>query len=194
MGLIFNVIGFVSGYIFIFLCFASLACGLYYLALLAEEYTVLTKKIIKWTIIGVEVLHLLCLFEFPFAYVAVGSASHAMYALLLQDFPFIELGSLKLILAVVSAFINHFVWFKFFSHVHFNVIHTMGFLVTMVWVVPFAFFTSTTVNDYVLPSGESEAAVNSPRSVNLLIASTNMVMATWDRFKGAAIPSLGKHR
>lgn len=51
----------VSAVFMIFFLCACLACGLYYLAELIEEYTRLTKKLILWTIRVVLVVHVLLL-------------------------------------------------------------------------------------------------------------------------------------
>ena len=72
----------------------------------------------RWSVVGVEVLHVLMWIDgFPFSFLLVGVLCHALYAMLLQDFPFIELGSPKLILSVIAVFINHYCWFHFFMQV-----------------------------------------------------------------------------
>lgn len=49
--MIFAIVSYVSLYIGLAFCALCLAAGLYYLAELAEEYTVLTYKILKYLVI-----------------------------------------------------------------------------------------------------------------------------------------------
>ncbi len=57
-----------------------------------EEYTVLTKKIIRYVIVTAIVVHVLLLLmeNLPVVYVLVGLAAHTCYLSLLSTFPFIE--------------------------------------------------------------------------------------------------------
>ncbi len=72
------------------------ACGLYYAAELAEEYASATKKVIAWAVAIVMALHVALGFEkFPLPLLAGGLACHGMYALLLRDFPNVEIFSVK---------------------------------------------------------------------------------------------------
>ncbi|KAJ3393502.1 erv26 super protein [Lobulomyces angularis] len=73
----------------------SLACGLYYLAELVEEHTVMTKKIIRWTTYSILLLHSLLLFldGLPFIQTVISMACLGWYSLLLPNFPIIELSN-----------------------------------------------------------------------------------------------------
>ncbi|XP_052538171.1 protein TEX261 [Tympanuchus pallidicinctus] len=79
----------------------AIAAGLYYLAELVEEYTVVTRRIIKYMIcFSTAVLLGLYLFErFPGAMVAVGLFTNLVYFGLLQSFPFILLTSPNFLLS-----------------------------------------------------------------------------------------------
>ncbi|KAF0427353.1 DUF396-domain-containing protein [Gigaspora margarita] len=88
----------------------SLACGLYYLAEFVEEYTVLTRKIIK-NVTGVVVaIHiLLWMFDdFPFWRIIFSVMCHGVYTLNLKTFPFISLTSIQFIASCVLVLIDHF--------------------------------------------------------------------------------------
>jgi len=64
-----------------------------------EEYTVLTKKIIRyiiWTVMGIHVV-LLFVEDFPMMYIFIGLAAHMLYYSLLSTFPFTELKDPKFI-------------------------------------------------------------------------------------------------
>ncbi|NWZ88379.1 TX261 protein, partial [Poecile atricapillus] len=77
------------------------AAGLYYLAELIEEFTVLTKRIIKYMIwFSSAVLVGLYLFErFPAFLVGMGLFTNLVYFGLLRTFPFIVLTSSNFILS-----------------------------------------------------------------------------------------------
>ena len=62
------------------------------MAELAEEYSRLTKKILKYSIISVIVIHalLLVLDGFPFFTTLFGIALHGVYYQFLKDFPFVK--------------------------------------------------------------------------------------------------------
>ncbi|XP_068800000.1 protein TEX261 isoform X1 [Struthio camelus] len=79
----------------------AIAAGLYYLAELIEEYTVVTRRIIKYMIwFSTAVLVGLYLFEhFPGFMVGVGLFTNLVYFGLLQTFPFIMLTSPNFILS-----------------------------------------------------------------------------------------------
>ncbi|KAI9495695.1 transmembrane adaptor Erv26 [Zychaea mexicana] len=86
----------VLGFCFVVL---SLACGLYYLAELVEEYTVYTRKIIKAmtaTVVGIHVL-LWIVDRLPFLLLAFSILCHGVYTMNLKTFPFISLTSVPFI-------------------------------------------------------------------------------------------------
>ena len=80
----------------------AIAAGLYYLAELVEEYTVIASKIIKYAAIGTLVIYLgLFLFEeFPTALLVCGALAQCLHLLLLKSFPFFQLTSPIFILSV----------------------------------------------------------------------------------------------
>merc|ERR1712216_196323 len=64
----FGPLVYVSGYLVLLFLAICMACGLYYMAELAEEYSRLTKKILTYCIQGVIGIHVLLLIfdRFPF--------------------------------------------------------------------------------------------------------------------------------
>ncbi|XP_069653600.1 protein TEX261 isoform X2 [Haliaeetus albicilla] len=86
----------------------AIAAGLYYLAELIEEYTVVTRRIIKYMIwFSSAVLVGLYLFEhFPGFMVGVGLFTNLVYFGLLQTFPFIILTSSNFILSCGSRLLH----------------------------------------------------------------------------------------
>jgi len=144
----------ISGYLFLVFIAICLACGLYYMAELAEEYPTLTKRIIKYCIWIIMALHpLLWVFEsFPFLPVGFGIATHAMYyRLLVMDFPFIELTSANFLGSCAMMVISHYFWISFYNTTLYPITYVMGFFFTCVWLIPFAYFISLSINEFVLP-------------------------------------------
>ncbi|KAF9929639.1 erv26 super protein [Mortierella alpina] len=132
----------------------SLACGLYYLAELVEEYTVLTKKIIKGLTLAVVVLHLsLWLLDgLPFTKIMFSLACHGVYSMNLANFPYINLLSFPFIASCALVLIDHFMWFQYFSRHYYNFMSIASFFGICVWMIPFAYFISLSANDNALPS------------------------------------------
>ncbi|KAF8939938.1 transmembrane adaptor Erv26-domain-containing protein [Dissophora ornata] len=142
-----------SGIAFVFSTL-SLACGLYYLAELVEEYTVLTKKIIKGLTLVVVVLHLsLWLLDgLPFSKIMFSLGCHGVYSLNLANFPYISLLSAPFLLSCVLVLADHFMWFRYFAQHYYSFMSIASFFGICVWIVPFVYFISLSANDNALPS------------------------------------------
>ena len=70
--------GFISSYIAVVCVALSVAVGLYYVAELAEEYTTISGKIIKYSTLVVMGLHLVLMLDgLPIYNTLVGLACHA---------------------------------------------------------------------------------------------------------------------
>ncbi|GFO28207.1 protein tex261-like [Plakobranchus ocellatus] len=138
------------------LCVAtlSIAAGLYYLAELVEEYSVMTAKIIGYMIYGTIAIHIgMLLFEdFSWIMIGGGLAGCVAHLFLLQDFPYFYLTSPAFISAVVLLFVNHYVAFAHFSSFWYPFAEVLAYFTLCLWLVPFAFFVSLSANEYVLPT------------------------------------------
>lgn len=167
---LFVLIVYVSGYVFLLFASICLACGLYYLVELAEEYTTLTKKLIRATILAHLVIHgLLFAYErFPMLQCAIGFTAHIVYLQLLKSFPFINLTCTTFILSVLLFIVDNIFWFRFFYgdvELFYNyrvdpVPAIAAFYLLVVWLVPCAFFCSLTVNDSVLPGSSNSTGMS----------------------------------
>lgn len=181
-------------------CFITLAlaAGLYYLAELVEEYTVISGRIIKWLHIFVAAIYVgLILFEDVYYSVTVlGLVSIAIYSLMLKDFPFIELSSPVFILSCVLVFVNHYYAFRYFSTVWHPFSEVLAFFTICLWMVPFAFFVSLSANDNVLPtvqkSGEKKDDVVS--SYFNKKAKRSSLLSMFDYFKESVLPTHSNKR
>ena len=198
---LFVLVVYISGYLFLLFAAVCLACGLYYLVELAEEYTIFTKKLIRVTILAQFPLHFfLWTYErFPFSQCAVGFASHLVYLMLLRSFPFIEPASTAFIMSCLMFALSNYSWFRFF-HSDAELFYRYrvapapamaSFFLLIVWLVPCAFFCSLTVNDSVLPSaagppqaghtygrGTMEGGEKKKRSRNIVMAAFDSVVFT----------------
>ena len=157
MGVVFNGVVYVAGYLFLLFVAVCLASGLYYMAELVEEHTVLTRRLISISTVAVLVVHVLfMLFEsLPISALAVGMAAHGCYLWLLQSFPFVKMLSPAFLASSVLLVLSHVMWFQhFLSHFH-QTTHVLCFLFLNVWLVPFGFFISLSANESILPGRSS---------------------------------------
>ncbi|KAL2916949.1 erv26 superfamily protein [Polyrhizophydium stewartii] len=151
-----TVFGGVVGVAFLTLC---LACGLYFLAEFIEENTVLTKKIIRYTIWASLGAHMILWVadSFPFLRIVFSMACLGWYSLMLPAFPAINISSAVFIVSCVLVITNHFVWFVYFAGRRTSFSEIASFFGLLVWLVPFLFFISLTANDYTLPAFDARA-------------------------------------
>jgi len=167
---LFVAVVYISAYILLLFGAISLASGLYYLVELAEEYTVLTKRIITNIIYAELCLHVL-LWGYEgmwFLPNFVGFLSHLTYLFLLQKFPYIEPASPRFLVALAMFAGDNFVWYtSFHADPEFFYRYSVGpmaatlfFYFLAVWLVPLGFFVSLTVNDSVLPNSNMGININ----------------------------------
>ncbi|XP_073990497.1 protein TEX261 [Rhodnius prolixus] len=132
----------------------GVGAGLYYLAELVEEYTVIAKKVIMWMTNIVLILYggFIIFEEMPFTLVTCGVLSQVFHHLILRNFPYFDISSVSFIGAVCLFFINHYLAFSYFSFTVYTFSEVMGYFTLCLWLVPFALFVSLSANDNVLPS------------------------------------------
>ncbi|CAG2100209.1 unnamed protein product [Medioppia subpectinata] len=112
----------------LFLIVLSVAAGLYYLAELVEEFSVISAKVIKSTILLTLFIYL-CLFLF-------------------EELP----NSLIITGIVILLLVNHYFAFSYFSSVYYPFTQVLAFFTICLWLIPFAFFISLSANENVLPT------------------------------------------
>lgn len=126
-----------------------------------EEYTRLTRRIINYVIKFVIALHVILLVVdgLPVVSIGVGIVSHVFYYRMLKTFPYISLTSCDFLGSAGLLILSHVVWIRFFQTdprcAYVSTLWMLGFIVVMVWVVPFAFLVSLASNESVLPGGSS---------------------------------------
>jgi hypothetical protein len=108
----FTVLAYIAGYCVILFLAVSLACGLYYLAELTEEYPSITKKVIKISIYQSAASLLLLFFfdDFPWMETIFTLGGCFLYHKLMQSFPLINFSSPLFIGSMVSFVIQNMMW------------------------------------------------------------------------------------
>lgn len=130
------------------------AAGLYYLAELVEEFTVMTGKIIRIIILMTFAVYVgLFVFEdLPITLIGCGLLSQVMHLLVLRTFPFFNLYSVPFVSASALVIVNHILAFNFFSYKAYAFSEVLAYFTICLWLVPFAFVVSLNANDSVLPT------------------------------------------
>lgn len=108
---------------FLFLFFWGFtAAGLYYVAELVEEYTVIAKKAITIVVLFVTTVFFLFMFvdNLPWSMIICGLVSQVLHAIILTDFPYVKLLSVQFIGTIVMLFVNHYLAFKHFTLQYYN--------------------------------------------------------------------------
>ncbi|KAH8890424.1 DUF396-domain-containing protein [Thozetella sp. PMI_491] len=166
------------GYLGSIVCFCfltlAIASGLYYLSELVEEHTVIAKRLLTRLIYFIIVLQLLlCAVDrFPFFLTLLGIFSHVVYLGNMRRFPYVKLTDPLFLASCVLVLVNHYLWFKHFSHHQQRAYQNMStyydspnvptfteiasYFGLCVWLVPFSLFVSLSASDNVLPTMGSE--------------------------------------
>uniref|UniRef100_A0A182JWF3 Protein TEX261 n=1 Tax=Anopheles christyi TaxID=43041 RepID=A0A182JWF3_9DIPT len=138
------------------ICFVtvSIAAGLYYLAELVEEYTVIAKKVISWMVAVTASLYVIFIFteNFTWTMLLCGLGSQILHGLILTDFPYVRFLSPAFIGAVGLLMVNHYLAFVYFQLQYHTFTEVLAYFTLCLWLVPFALFVSLSANDNVLPT------------------------------------------
>eukprot|EP00042_Codosiga_hollandica_P030666 m.179333 g.179333 ORF g.179333 m.179333 type:complete len:272 (-) comp53420_c0_seq7:21-836(-) len=147
-------LGYLSQAVLAVIALLSIASGLYYLAELVEEYTVVTKRVISHTIKAIVVLQIVLAAceEVSVGVAGAGVVAHVLYARLLKTFPFCSFTSLQFLASAVALGVHQYLVFVFFTSTWFATDQVVGYFTLCVWLVPFALFVSLCANDNVLPT------------------------------------------
>jgi hypothetical protein len=100
-GYVLALVSWVAAYLAVLFEVVSVACGLYYAAELAEEYSRAARKIITVAIAAVVTIHVLLITEgVPYYLIATGIICHGVYYRLLAEFPTVSILSVKCLSAI----------------------------------------------------------------------------------------------
>ncbi|XP_019548245.2 protein TEX261 [Aedes albopictus] len=151
------------------ICFVtvSIAAGLYYLAELVEEYTVMAKKVITWMIMGSVLLYIIFIFteRFTWTLILCGLGAQALHAAILKNFPYVKFLSPCFLGAVILLLVNHYLAFIYFQQQFHPFTEVMAYFTLCLWLVPFALFVSLSANDNVLPTSNERTHLLSDNDV-----------------------------
>ncbi|KAK3989910.1 transmembrane adaptor Erv26 [Cladorrhinum sp. PSN332] len=192
-------LGSIVGFGFMTLAIAS---GLYYLSELVEEHTVVAKRFLSKLIYSIMVLQLLlCIVDrFPLSLTLLGIFSHFIYLGNMRRFPFVKLTDPLFLASCALVLINHYVWFKHFSHGQDRAYQNYSYYETpdvpsfteiasyfglCVWLVPFALFVSLSASDNVLPTMGNEPSSSSSGSGSSGNGKKGLAKALVDSVRGA---------
>ncbi|KAK4454521.1 transmembrane adaptor Erv26 [Podospora aff. communis PSN243] len=169
-------LGSIVGFCFLTLAIAS---GLYYLSELVEEHTVIAKRLLTkliYSVMGLQLL--LCIVDrFPFLLTLLGMFSHIIYLGNMRRFPYVKLSDPLFLLSCILVLLNHYLWFKHFSHHQERAYQNMSsyydapsdmpaftevasYFGLCIWLVPFALFVSLSASDNVLPTMGNEPSAS----------------------------------
>ncbi|GAB5366874.1 hypothetical protein AAMO2058_001181400 [Amorphochlora amoebiformis] len=151
--MIWSALIYTSLYVFIIWLSLAVTVGIFYCADLAEEHPTMFGKIIKysiWVVLGVHLI--LFLEELPYTYVCIGIAAHGCYYQLLRDYPRIQgLTNPWLLASVGLMVVDNACWLWYFYYHYFSTMEILCFGQILLWLVPFEYVISLSVNDNVLP-------------------------------------------
>ncbi|CAH0552960.1 unnamed protein product [Brassicogethes aeneus] len=146
----------------IFFTTIAIAAGLYYLAELVEEHTIVAKKCISSMNLVVTVLYVLLwlLESFPTSLIVCGLTAQIVHFIILKNFPFVVFLSPPFLAAVTLIIINHYLAFSHFGEFYYPFSEVIAYFTLFLWLVPFALFVSLSANDNVLPTLSERADVD----------------------------------
>eukprot|EP00887_Chlorella_sp_A99_P005370 scaffold1.g5370.t1 len=146
-------------YTFIVFLSVSIACGLYYIAELIEEYTITAKRVVGHIIRATLALHLLLLLDrLPPLCLLAGAAAHLAYLRNMRRFPYIQLSSPEGLTSVGLFVVSNVLWIRHYWDSHYTAEYIGAFLLVTTWTVPFLLFVSLAGDQAVLPGAQGEAA------------------------------------
>jgi hypothetical protein len=205
--LIFTVLTTLFGYVALITSALCIACGLYCLAEVAEEYSSLAKRVLKGMLLAVAVFHALFLVAgVPFFTILVSLLCQLCYASLLPSFPFVDPFSLPSLAAMAGVLVSHYAWFNFFASNYTPIFQVTGFFLIVIWSVPLGFFVSLSIGDDALPvgalgervgskgSGAGNAGGNAPKQTNAFKFVFDAVAKHYNNFVNKQSPGLGKFK
>eukprot|EP00890_Picochlorum_soloecismus_P004883 jgi/Picsp_1/5396/NSC_02756-R1_protein len=149
-----TVLVYIGFYLFIVFLSLGIACALYYLAELIEEFLRTTKRLIDYTIKATVVANgLLIIDGLPFYCILSGLMAHGLYYRLLHRsrFPYISLESPDALMAMGGFICNTGAWVFYYWHSRYTTEYIAAFLLITTWLVPFTLSLSLAGEQTSLP-------------------------------------------
>ncbi|KAJ2384835.1 erv26 super protein [Coemansia sp. RSA 2559] len=147
-------VGWLAGVLFLLF---AVGCGLYVLSEWVEEHPRTTRRLLRYTIWGVDVVLVLMAIDGLSVWrILISVGANHIYATNLEGFPLVNLGGAKFLGSCALAVGNHFLWFFYFiQHLSFPFSQVCSFMFFCVWLVPLALFVSLVPVDTALPSAQT---------------------------------------
>eukprot|EP01039_Chlorochromonas_danica_P007194 gene7194-7961_t len=159
MGTFFWLFSRVSGSLSIVLLALALSSGLYLLSGLAEEFPSTTAKVLRYSLAVIALLQaLLWLDGLPLMETTVEFLALGTYALMLRDFPYLQLFSWQALFAALGFVATNILWLRYFLQIRVGALSVLGFFVVQVWSLPCGLVASLTICEQCLPHSVSPAA------------------------------------
>jgi hypothetical protein len=146
----------VYGGFYAFVVFLSLgiACALYYLAELVEEYLKTTRRVLEQVVKATVVANLALFFDgLPTICIIVGCITQILYFRILKSkrFPYLEMSSPDVLLALVGFIANTGLWMKYFWNSRYTNEYVASFMLVTSWLVPSVLSLCLAGGESVLP-------------------------------------------
>lgn len=141
-------------YAFIVFLSLGIACALYYLAELVEEYLKTAKRLLEHLVKVTIALNVALLLDgLPTICIAVGCVSHLMYLRILKakKFPYLDMSSLDVLLGLTGFTANTGLWIKYYWNSRYTSEYVASFMLVTSWTVPFLLSLCLAGGESVLP-------------------------------------------
>jgi hypothetical protein len=149
---VFGTVLYYAGVAMLIFCVST---GLMYISELAEEFTVLAKRIIRGLIVTISLAYVLIALVdgFPIWRCLIGLVGMGCYYSLTVGFPWVRLTSPQCILSCLIFALDHVLWYDFFlNRSRYPYWTIASFFMGFVWLTPIALFVSLAVADQALPT------------------------------------------
>lgn len=146
----------VYGGFYVFVVFISLgiACALYYLAEVVEEYLKTTRRILEHLVKVTTVLNLALLIDgLPLMCVITGCIAQLLYFRILRAklFPYLDMSCPDVLLGFAGFLANTGLWVKYFWNSRYTNEYVASFMLITSWSVPFMLSLCLSGGESVLP-------------------------------------------
>ncbi|KAL0206775.1 hypothetical protein P9112_012486 [Eukaryota sp. TZLM1-RC] len=137
----------------------SLAAGLYQLAVLAEDYNAIARRVVKYLIYGTTgaIVYAWIFQRISITYIVLPLVSRFLYMSIMKGSPILNYQSAEPIAALVLLIINSIRWYSYHRNVLYSqILEAVVFLFAVELLPAFALLTTLSVNEPLLPGAEGE--------------------------------------
>ncbi|KAJ3449840.1 tex261 protein [Anaeramoeba flamelloides] len=152
--LVYALLLFISYSIILGLLSISLASSLFYFAKMSDENPSRVIKFLRGLVCFVVGFLVLFLFFEPISNLSVilSITTHLMYYFLINDFPLVNVKTLKFIFTCIIAFVSNVVAIKSAFSIEYNLWQILGYLFFTEWLCPFVIFIALLADENIIPT------------------------------------------